>query len=113
MTRLANEHGAINLSQGFPDFDCDPALVEAVARAMREGHNQYAPMPGVLALREAIAAKVKTCYGATVDPLTEVVVTSGATAGLYATLTALVHPGDEVELFEPRDDPHRPGRRRH
>ena len=93
MTRLANEHGAINLSQGFPDFDCDPALVEAVARAMRDGHNQYAPMPGLLALREAIAAKVKACYGATVDPLTEVVVTSGATAGLYATLTALVHPG--------------------
>ena len=58
MTRLANEHGAINLSQGFPDFDCDPTLVDAVARAMRDGHNQYAPMPGVLALREAIAAKV-------------------------------------------------------
>ena len=59
MTRLANEHGAINLSQGFPDFDCDPALVDAVARAMRAGHNQYAPMPGVLALREAIADKVQ------------------------------------------------------
>jgi methionine aminotransferase len=108
MTRLANEHGAINLSQGFPDFDCDPALVEAVARAMRDGHNQYAPMPGVLALREAIAAKVKACYGATVDPATEVVVTSGATAGLYATLTALVHPGDEVLLFEPCYDSYVP-----
>src|SRR5512139_951712 len=108
MTRLANEHGAINLSQGFPDFDCDPALVEAVARAMRDGHNQYAPMPGVLALREAIAAKVKACYGAPVDPLTEVVVTSGATAGLYAALTALVHPGDEVVLFEPCYDSYVP-----
>ncbi len=108
MTRLANEHGAINLSQGFPDFDCDPALVEAVARAMRDGHNQYAPMPGVLALREAIAAKVKACYGATVDPMTEVIVTSGATAGLYATLTALVHPGDEVLLFEPCYDSYVP-----
>ena len=108
MTRLANEHGAINLSQGFPDFDCDPALVEAVARAMRAGHNQYAPMPGVLALREAIAEKVRTCYGATVDPLDEVVVTSGATAGLYATLTALVHPGDEVLLFEPCYDSYVP-----
>ena len=63
MTRLANEHKAINLSQGFPDFDCEPALVEAVARAMREGHNQYAPMPGVLALREGIAAKVEQLYG--------------------------------------------------
>ena len=68
MTRLANEHGAINLSQGFPDFDCDPALVDAVEQAMRDGHNQYAPMPGVLALREAIAAKVQRCYGATLDP---------------------------------------------
>jgi methionine transaminase len=108
MTRLANEHGAINLSQGFPDFDCDPALVEAVGRAMRDGHNQYAPMPGVLALREAIAAKVRRCYGAHVDPVTEVVVTAGATAGLYATLTALVHPGDEVILFEPCYDSYVP-----
>ncbi len=108
MTRLANEHGAINLSQGFPDFDCDPALVDAVARAMRDGHNQYAPMPGVMALREAIAAKVAACYGAAVDPGTETVVTSGATAGLYATLTALVHPGDEVILFEPCYDSYVP-----
>jgi methionine aminotransferase len=108
MTRLANEHGAINLSQGFPDFDCDPALVDAVARAMRDGHNQYAPMPGVMALREAIAAKVASCYGAAVDPGTETVVTSGATAGLYATLTALVHPGDEVILFEPCYDSYVP-----
>ena len=108
MTRLANEHGAINLSQGFPDFDCDPALVDAVTAAMRAGHNQYAPMPGVLALREAIAAKVVHCYGATYDPVTEVVVTSGATAGLYATLTALVQPGDEVVLFEPCYDSYVP-----
>lgn len=108
MTRMATEHGAINLSQGFPDFDCDPALVEAVARAMRAGHNQYAPMPGVMALRETIAAKVRACYGATVDAATEVVVTSGATAGLYATLTALVHPGDEVILFEPCYDSYVP-----
>jgi len=108
MTRLANEHGAINLSQGFPDFDCDPALVDAVARAMRDGHNQYAPMPGVLALREAIAMKVQRLYGATYDPGTEVQVTSGATAGLYATLTALVHPGDEVLLFEPCYDSYVP-----
>src|SRR6476659_10676818 len=101
MTRLANEHGAINLSQGFPDFDCDPALVESVARAMRDGHNQYAPMPGVLALREAIASKVEQIYGTKYDPTTEVVVTSGATAGLFATLTTFVQPGDEVILFEP------------
>ena len=108
MTRLANEHGAINLSQGFPDFDCDPALVDAVAAAMRAGHNQYAPMPGVLALREAIATKVSVCYGATYDPQTEIQIVSGATAGLYATLTAFVHPGDEVMLFEPCYDSYVP-----
>ncbi len=108
MTRLANEHGAINLSQGFPDFDCDPALVDAVTNAMRAGHNQYAPMPGVLALREAIAAKVERCYGARFDPASEIQVTSGATAGLYATLTAFVQPGDEVLLFEPCYDSYVP-----
>ena len=107
-TRLANEHKAINLSQGFPDFDCDPALVEAVAKAMRDGHNQYAPMPGVLALREAIAEKVQQVYGPAFDPATEVVVTSGATAGLYATLTTFVRPGDEVILFEPCYDSYVP-----
>src|SRR5687768_1142795 len=108
MTRLANEHGAINLSQGFPDFDCAPALVDAVTAAMRAGHNQYAPMPGVLALREAIAEKVERCYGARVDPATDVQITAGATAALYATLTAFVHPGDEVLLFEPCYDSYVP-----
>ena len=108
MTRLANEHGAINLSQGFPDFDCEPALVESVARAMRAGNNQYAPMPGVLALREAIAHKVQQCYGARVDPQTEVQIVCGATAGLYATLTAFVQAGDEVILFEPCYDSYVP-----
>ena len=108
MTRLANEHKAINLSQGFPDFDCDPALIEAVAKAMRDGFNQYAPMPGVLALREGIAAKVEQVYGPRYDPATEVLITSGATAGLFATLTALVQPGDEVVLFEPCYDSYVP-----
>lgn len=108
MTRLANEHGAINLSQGFPDFNCDPELVEAVARAMRDGHNQYAPMPGVQALRDAIAVKVRHCYGAEVNPATEVQVTCGATEALYATLTAFVQPGDEVVLFEPCYDSYVP-----
>jgi len=108
MTKLANEHQAINLSQGFPDFDCDPALIDAVARAMRDGHNQYAPMPGVLALREGIAAKVEQLYGARYDAATEVLITSGATAGLYATLTAFVQPGDEVVLFEPCYDSYVP-----
>jgi methionine aminotransferase len=108
MTRLANEHGAINLSQGFPDFDCEPGLVDAVTSAMRAGHNQYAPMPGVLALREAIARKVDVCYGATCDPQSEIQIVSGATAGLYAALTAFVRSGDEVVLFEPCYDSYVP-----
>ena len=108
MSRLAAEHGAINLSQGFPDFDCAPELVDAVARYMREGHNQYAPMPGVPALREALAMKIERLYGRRYDPATEIAVTSGATEGLFATLTALVHPGDEVLLFQPAYDSYTP-----
>ena len=108
MSRLALEHNAINLSQGFPDFDCAPELVETVARYMREGHNQYAPMPGVPALREALAFKIDRLYGRRYDPGTEVTVTSGATEALFATLTALVHPGDEVLLFQPAYDSYVP-----
>jgi methionine transaminase len=108
MTALANDHGAINLSQGFPDFDCAPDLVESVARAMREGHNQYAPMPGVPALRAALAMKIERLYGRRYDPETEIAVTTGATEGLYAALTALVHPGDEVLLFQPVYDSYVP-----
>jgi methionine transaminase len=104
MSRLALEHNAINLSQGFPDFDCAPELVDAVARYMREGHNQYAPMPGVPALRTALAMKIERLYGRRYDPATEITVTSGATEALFATLTALVHPGDEVVLFQPAYD---------
>jgi methionine aminotransferase len=108
MSRLAAEHGAINLSQGFPDYDCDPELVETVARFMREGHNQYAPMPGVPALREALAMKIEGLYGRRYDPATEIGVTTGATEGLFAALTALVHPGDEVLLFQPAYDSYTP-----
>jgi len=108
MTRLAQVHGAINLAQGFPDFDCAPALVEAVARRMREGHNQYAPMAGVAALREALAAKIARLYGHQYDPATEITVTSGATEALFSTLAALVHPGDEVILFQPAYDSYAP-----
>src|SRR5471032_1018587 len=93
MSRLALEHDAINLSQGFPDFDCEPELVETVARYMRDGNNQYAPMPGVPALREALAFKIERLYGRRYDSATEITVTSGATEALFATLTALVHPG--------------------
>ncbi|KYF78589.1 aminotransferase [Sorangium cellulosum] len=108
MTRLANEHGAINLSQGFPDFDCAPELVEAVARHMRAGHNQYAPMQGVLALREALAMKIERLYGRRYDPATEITVTSGATEGIFSTVTAFVRPGDEVILFQPCYDSYAP-----
>ncbi|WP_437991667.1 methionine aminotransferase [Sorangium sp. So ce145] len=108
MTRLANEHSAINLSQGFPDFDCAPELVEAVARHMRAGHNQYAPMQGVLALREALSAKIERLYGRRYDPATEITITSGATEGIFSTLTAFVRPGDEVILFQPCYDSYAP-----
>lgn len=108
MTRLANEHGAINLSQGFPDFDCAPELIEAVARHMRAGHNQYAPMQGVLALREALSTKIERLYGRRYDPATELTVTSGATEGIFSTLTAFVRPGDEVILFQPCYDSYAP-----
>jgi methionine transaminase len=108
MTRLANEHGAINLSQGFPDFDCAPELVETVARYMREGHNQYAPMPGVAVLRAALAMKIERLYGRPYNPDTEITITSGATAALFSTLTAFVRPGDEVVLFQPCYDSYVP-----
>mgnify|MGYP003731230771 CR=1 FL=1 len=108
MTQLAQECGAINLSQGFPDFDPDPELQELVARFMRAGHNQYAPMPGVPALRERIAAKTLALYGAAYDPETEITVTTGATEALYAAITAVVHPGDEVILLEPAYDCYAP-----
>jgi methionine transaminase len=108
MSHLAVERNAINVGQGFPDFDCDPALVDAVARAMRDGHNQYAPMPGIYPLREALAKKVELLYGRRYDPDTEITVTSGATEGIYSSLTAFVRPGDEVILFQPVYDSYVP-----
>ena len=108
MSRLAAEHRAVNMGQGAPDFDCDPALIDAVARYMREGHSQYAPMAGVLRLREVLSAKIEAVYGHRYDPATEVTVTSGATEGLYSTLTALVHSGDEVIVFLPAYDAYVP-----
>jgi methionine aminotransferase len=108
MTRLANEQGAINLSQGFPDYDCDPALIDAFAGYRREGHNQYAPMPGVLPLREALSDKILALYGRRYDPVTELTITTGATEALFASLTALVSPGDEVLLFQPVYDSYVP-----
>jgi methionine aminotransferase len=108
MTRLANEHGAINLSQGFPDFDCSPELVALVREWLGRGVNQYAPMPGVLRLREALARTIKAHYGVGYDAETEITVTAGATEALFASITALVHPGDEVLVVQPCYDSYVP-----
>lgn len=108
MTALANAHGAINLSQGFPDFEISADLIARVEAHMTAGRNQYAPMPGVPALREAIAEKVRRLYGAVYDPDTEITITSGATEAIFDAITAVVHPGDEVVLFEPAYDSYEP-----
>lgn len=108
MSALATEKNAINLGQGFPDFDCDPKLVESVAQAMRDGHNQYPPMAGVLALREAIADKVSAVYGRAYHPATEITVTAGATQALLSAILCSVQPGDEVIVIEPSYDSYLP-----
>ncbi len=108
MSALAVEHGAVNLGQGFPDFDCDPRLVDAVTGAMRSGCNQYPPMAGVVALREAIAAKIEACTGSRYDPNTEITVTAGATQAIFTAVMALVRPGDEVIVIEPVYDSYVP-----
>jgi methionine transaminase len=108
MTQLAVENQAINLSQGFPDFDPDPQLRELVWKQMQAGHNQYAPMQGILALREKIAVKTQALYGRACDPVTEITVTAGATEGLFAAITAVVKPGDEVIVIEPAYDAYVP-----
>lgn len=106
--QLSAQHKAINLSQGAPNFPCDPALVEEVSRAMREGHNQYASMTGLPALREALANKVETLYGQRYDVASEVLITGSASQGIYMAITALVHLGDEVIFFEPAFDSYAP-----
>ena len=108
MSALAAEKGAVNLGQGFPDFNCDPALPQAVFDAMQAGHNQYPPMTGVPALREAIAAKVEKLYGARYDANSEITVTAGATQGILTTILCCVHPGDEVIVIEPAYDSYVP-----
>lgn len=108
MTRLANEHGAINLSQGFPDFDCAPNLLDLVGKWFTRGVNQYAPMAGVPALREQIAASFSRLYGAVYEPEREITVTAGATEALFAAITALVRPGDEVVVIQPCYDSYVP-----
>jgi methionine aminotransferase len=101
MSALAAESGAVNLGQGFPDFECDERLVRDVSAAMQEGLNQYPPMPGVAPLRQAVAEKIKNLYGHTYDSNTEITVTAGATQALLTIMLAVVHPGDEVIVLEP------------
>jgi methionine aminotransferase len=108
MSALAAECKAVNLGQGFPDFDCDPTLVEHVASAMREGHNQYPPMAGLPSLREAVAAKVEALYGRRYDPASELTVTAGATQAILTAVLCCVGPGDEVIVLEPCYDSYAP-----
>lgn len=104
MSALANEHGALNLSQGFPNFSCDPDLVDLVTKYMKAGKNQYPPMPGIPELREIIAAQTNRRHGAAINPDTEVTVTSGATQAIYTAITATVSAGDEVIILTPAYD---------
>ncbi len=109
MSKMAKDFGAINLSQGYPDFDGPPLLRERVAWHMANGHNQYAPLAGVPDLLEQIARKVETLYGLSVDPARQVAVTPGATEAIYCAITAVVGSGDEVILFDPAYDTYEPG----
>ena len=108
MTKMANENGAINLSQGFPDFETDGKLVSLVNEFMMKGYNQYATMLGIAPLRQAIAEVIESSYGQRVSWETDITVTSGATEGIFACITAFVSPGDEVILFDPAYDSYDP-----
>lgn len=108
MSLLAECHDAVNLGQGFPDYDPDPRLQALVTEAMRAGHNQYAPLAGVAALREAIAAKVERLYGHAYDPETEITISAGATEALTSAILAVVHPSDEAIVLEPAFDSYAP-----
>lgn len=108
MSKMANEYNAINLSQGFPDFSCSEQLIELVHHFMKNGHNQYAPMPGTVELRKQISLKVSRDYGRKYDYETEITVTAGATQALYTAFSAIIKPGDEVIIFEPAYDSYIP-----
>jgi methionine transaminase len=108
MSKMALDHGAINLSQGFPDFMIDEKIISLVHKYMLEGHNQYAPMPGTPALRNSIAEVILKTYGRQVDPDTQITITSGATESTYSIIAALIAPGDEVIIFDPSYDSYNP-----
>ncbi len=105
---MALEHGAINLSQGFPDFPIDPKLIALVNKAMTDGHNQYAPMPGLPLLKARIADLIRQSFHRETDPENEIVITAGATEGIFSSIAALIHPGDEVLIFDPSYDSYDP-----
>ncbi|HEY5997270.1 MAG TPA: aminotransferase class I/II-fold pyridoxal phosphate-dependent enzyme, partial [Candidatus Deferrimicrobiaceae bacterium] len=108
MSHMAGEAGAINLSQGFPDFDVPAPLVDLVTKAMHDGRNQYAPMPGDPVLRDVIARTIGATYGIAVDPGSDITVTAGATEAIFSAVCALVGPGDEAILFDPAYDAYDP-----
>ena len=108
MSALATEHNAVNLGQGFPDFECAPALVDAVTHALKAGHNQYPPMPGIPALRNAVATKIEALHGRQYSADTEITITAGATQALLTIILAIVHPGEEVIVLDPCYDSYVP-----
>ncbi len=108
MSALASQHQAVNLGQGFPDFGCDPRLTDAVAEAMRAGHNQYPPMPGAAPLRQAIAAKIEALYGRRYSAESEITITAGATQAILTAILCCAGPGDEVIVLEPSYDSYVP-----
>jgi methionine aminotransferase len=108
MSALAVQHQAVNLGQGFPDFACDPQLVDEVTRAMQSGHNQYPPMAGIPALRQTISEKISALHGKTYSPADEITITAGATQAILTAILAIVHPGDEVIVLEPCYDSYVP-----
>jgi methionine aminotransferase len=108
MSRRATEEGALNIGQGFPDYPIDPDLAASLVESVAEGHNQYAPMEGVIALRELIARKIRSSYDVAVDPQAEITITCGATEGLYDSIQAVVGPGDEAIIFDPAYDAYEP-----
>jgi methionine transaminase len=108
MSRRARELGALNLGQGFPDYDIDPRLAELTGQAMRQGHNQYAPMEGVPELRERIARKLAASYGSEFDPVSQITITLGATEAIYSAVQAVVGPGEEAIAFDPAYDSYEP-----
>jgi methionine transaminase len=108
MSQRARELGALNLGQGFPDYDIDPRLAELTGEAMRQGHNQYAPMEGVAELRERIARKLAASYGGDFDPRSQITITLGATESIYSAVQAVIGPGDEAIAFDPAYDSYEP-----